>query len=176
MASLLASESCVSVFAASGKKKSLPFYSTADMDACVKNPKCWKIADRGFKEILHAHMVEVESAPEGRFFKDARTLALRYMDEQRHFLAVECLEGSRRVACNDKRDILEARVVLVSFFQSLPLKKDDRKLFDDETWVLTPRGQAYYKRLIKLVPDFWDRMAKLLLRVLSPPEQAIIQK
>jgi hypothetical protein len=118
----------------------------------------WGLTATGFSQVFKHRNEEIESAEPGRFFPGAVAFAMGRIDQNGHFLTLNC--GSSP-SCSTQRDKLEERVVFTSFLDSISTPKAAKtQLYDSRTWALTPLGETYMAKLHKRHPDLFTRLGK----------------
>ncbi len=126
------------------------------LEECLKDRRAWKLSQEAVKQVFPLHLTEVDGAPPGRFFPNTVTYANRFMDQDGHFLRVDCLDedGAGR-PCTAQREVLEDRIFAITALESLPCLDPETPLFDQKSWAPTAAGSDALKRLKTGFPKLW---------------------
>lgn len=125
----------------------------------------WRVVSSGFIEVFKARNIEIEAAEPNRFYPATVAFALRGIDQDGHFLMLNC--GSDD-SCGSKRDALEDRVIFASLLDVVRTPKVTKdQLYNGRTWELSPLGDKYVKILLKRHADLPKRLGRLVAASLA---------
>jgi hypothetical protein len=125
---------------------------------CLQKKLCWKLVREAFSGNAARAKTEVEAAAPERFFKGVATFALEKPDQDGHFLALQC----RASACGDKLDEFERRFVVTTFLASLPLDAKRAELFDEDTWIVSEKGEKLFGQAKLCKPGLMQTLIELI--------------